>query len=158
MEAYSLDLRERICAACDEHLETREEVAERFGVSRSFVQKLLRRRVFGSIAAKPKGGGLKPAINNRDRRRLRELVKDKPDARLDELCAALSAGGGPAVSVWTMCRTLQALRLPLKKRRFMRRSGTRRACERYADTGRSGSERWTRPNWSSWTRAGSILQ
>jgi transposase len=44
MEAYSLDLRERICAACDEGLETRQEVADRFGVGRWFVQKLLRQR------------------------------------------------------------------------------------------------------------------
>ncbi len=53
MEAYSLDLRECVCAACDEWLETRAEVAERLGVSRSFVQKLLRRRKSGSIQAKP---------------------------------------------------------------------------------------------------------
>ena len=44
MEAYSLDLRERICAACDDGIETRQEVADRFGVGRWFVQKLLRQR------------------------------------------------------------------------------------------------------------------
>jgi transposase len=53
MEAYSLDLRQRICSACDEQTETRQEVADRFGVGRWFVQKLLRqRRVEGTIAAK----------------------------------------------------------------------------------------------------------
>ncbi len=38
MEAYSLDLRERICAACDEGIETHQEVAERlmaYGVAGS---------------------------------------------------------------------------------------------------------------------------
>ena len=40
MEAYSLDLRERICVACDEGTETHQGVADRFGVSRWFVQKL----------------------------------------------------------------------------------------------------------------------
>ena len=34
MEAYSLDLRQRICAACDERIETRQEIADRFGVGR----------------------------------------------------------------------------------------------------------------------------
>lgn len=76
MEALSLDLRERICAANDEHAETREEVAERFGVSRSFVQKLLRRRrVQGSIAARPRGGGAKPLMDEHDRAPLRSWLK-----------------------------------------------------------------------------------
>jgi putative transposase len=43
-EPYSRDLRERVAAACDEVAETREEVAERFGVSVRFVYGLLRRR------------------------------------------------------------------------------------------------------------------
>jgi transposase len=116
MEAYSLDLRERICAASDEGVETRQEVAERFGVSRSFVQKLLRRRHLGSIAPKPRGRGPKPLISDPQRRRLRELVKQKPDRTLAELCVKLAAAGGVRVSSPTMCRALQALRLPLKNK------------------------------------------
>jgi len=45
MEALSLDLRERILGACDRGDLTREEVAEEFGVSRRFVQKVLRLRL-----------------------------------------------------------------------------------------------------------------
>ena len=71
MEAISLDLRQRICVACDEGVETRQEVAERFDVSRSFVQKLLRRRrdEGGSIAAKPRGRGPAPLVGEQERRR-----------------------------------------------------------------------------------------
>lgn len=156
MEAYSLDLRERICVVCDEHLETRDEAAERFGVSRSFVQKLLRRRRDrGSIAAKPSGRGPSPAIGEDDRLLLLRLVKADSDATLSELCRSLHEAGGVQVSVPTMCRALKAMRLPLKKRRFTRRSGTRRGCVRCAGTGRSGSRRWARRSWSSWTRAAS---
>jgi transposase len=156
MEAYSLDLRERICSACDEHLETREEVAEQFGVSRSFVQKLLRRRRReGSIAARPRGRGPAAALGERDRRRLRGLVGVKPDATLAELCESLREAGGAAVSVPTMCRALKALRLPLKKRRCTPASVTRRGCVRCVDIGRSGSHGWTPRIWSSWTRAAS---
>lgn len=156
MEAYSLDLRERICAACDEGSETREEVAERFGVSRSFLQKLLRRRrEAGSIAPKPKGRGPRPLMGDGEIRRLRSLVKKKPDATLAELCIGLAEEGGVLVSQPTMCRALKALRLPLKKRRFMRRSATRHACGRFGDTGRSGSARWMRRSWYSWTKAAS---
>jgi len=156
MEAISLDLRERICAACDERWETRQEVAERFGVSRSFVQKLLRRRrACGSIAAKPRGRGPSPELRERDRRRLRGLVRDQPDATLAELCASLREAGGPRVSVPTMCRATRALRLPLKKRRCTPASGTRRACGRCAGPSGGGPPRSIPGGWSSWTRAGS---
>jgi len=116
MEAYSLDLRERICATCDEGIETRQEVAGRFGVSRSFVQKLLRRRLSGSIAPGPRGRGPRPVIGHQQRRRLGELVKQKPDATLAELCVKLAEVCGVRVSSPTMCRALQALRLGLKNK------------------------------------------
>ena len=156
MEAYSLDLRERICAACDEGIESHQEVADRFGVGRWFVQKLLRqRRVEGTIAAKPRGRGPAPTIGPADRQRLRKLVKAKPDATLLEFCRLLHQAGGVAVKAWTMCRALKALRLPLKKRRCMPANATRREFGHYAATSRNVLRRWPRRSWSSWTRAGS---
>jgi transposase len=156
MEALSPDLRERICAACDEHVETRQEVAERFGVSRSSVQKLLRRRKeTGSVEAASHAGGAKASMDGKDLSRLRKLVEAKRDSTLAELCRSLAAAGGASVSVPTMCRTLETLRLRLKKRRSTPRSGTRRGCVPCAATGRNASRRWTPGGWFSWTRAGS---
>lgn len=157
MEAYSLDLRERVCAACDEHLETRGEVAERFGVSRSFLQKLLRRRhQSGSIVPDPRRcSGPAPKISEQDRRRLRELLKAKPDATLAELCRSLREAGGAQVSVPTMCRALRLLRLPLKKRRCTRANVTPRGSGRCVGTSGGGSGRSIRDDWWSWMRAGS---
>ena len=43
MKAYSLDLRERVAAACSEPGAKIHEVAARFAVSLSFANKLLRR-------------------------------------------------------------------------------------------------------------------
>ena len=58
MKAYSMDLRERVVAACDVRDGTREQIAARFSVSVSWIRDLLRRRrQTGSIAAKPRGGG-----------------------------------------------------------------------------------------------------
>src|SRR4051794_13006103 len=58
------DLRERVVAACDEGLDTRAEVAERFSVSESWIRRLLQRqRETGSIAPKPRGGGQPPAFD-----------------------------------------------------------------------------------------------
>ena len=159
MEAYSLDLRERICAACDEGTETHQEVADRFEVSRWFVQKLLRqRRQSGSIAARPRGRGPSPSVEARDRQRLVKLVKKRPDATLAELCQLLRDCGGVSVRIWTMCRVLKALRLVRKKRRCMRASGIRHGCERFVGTSRNASRRWKPRSWYSWTKAGSILR
>ena len=66
MEAYALDLRERVVAACDEGAMTRGEVAEEFGVGRWFVQKLLRQlRLTGSLAPLSRGRGPDPLLEVR---------------------------------------------------------------------------------------------
>jgi transposase len=129
MEAYSLDLRERIVRACACDFETREGIAETHGVSRSFVQKLWRRwQESESIAAKAGGRGPSPSLGDRQWvRAIRRIVRSDSDATLNELCVALVEAGGPDVSRSTMCRTLTAMGLPLKKSPFTRANGTRPA-------------------------------
>ena len=155
MEALSLDVRERVLAACDEGALTRQEVADDFAVSRSFVQKLLRRRADGRpLAPKPRSGGPSPLLGEHDLERLRRLVREKPDRTLAELRSALPESGGPAVSVATVCRALKGLGLPLKKRRSTPASGTRRGCGGCGGSGWSRSVRSRRRSRFSWTRAG----
>ena len=117
MEAYSLDLRERIVQACMDDFETRSEIAENHGVSRSFVQKLWRRwGESDSVAARPRGKGPSPSLGEgRWVRKIRQIVSSDSDATLGELCAALVESGGPGVSRSTMCRALTTIGLPLKK-------------------------------------------
>jgi transposase len=154
MEAYSIDLRERIAAACDEGTETRAEIAERFGVSTSFIRKLLqRRRTRGTIAPKPRAGGGRPSLDERDLQRVRQLVEQKPDATLTELCQRLRDGGGSHVRIWTMCRALQALALPRKKSRCTPASATRCGLRRCVRPGWRRSSGSRRRSWFSWTRA-----
>lgn len=155
MEAYSLDLRERVAAACDEGVETRTEVAERFGVSTSFIRKLLaRRRRTGSIAAKPRSGGVPPTLKPRDLVQVRRLVKRQPDATLEELCGRLAEATGTSVKGWTMCRALGELGLGRKKSPCTPASVTRPACGASAPPGAGESAAWPGGGWSSWTRAG----
>ena len=86
MEAYSQDLRERVVRACDAGTETRREVAQRFGVSTAWIRRLLqRRRETGSIAPLPGGRGPQPKISGKRLQRLHMLVRQHPDATLDEL-------------------------------------------------------------------------
>src|SRR5829696_1423434 len=151
MEALSLDLRERVLAACDGGDLTRQEVADDFFVSRSFLQKLLRRRADGTpLPPKPRSGGAAPTLGERELGRLREFVREKPDRTLAELRSALHESGGPEVSVATVCRALKRLGLPLKKRPCTPASGTRRGYDACAGSGWKGRSRSRRRSWSSW--------
>jgi transposase len=135
MQAYSLDLRKRVLADCDAGLETKP-VAEKYGVSRTWVRALKqRRRETGEIAAR-RGGGRKPKI---DRPRLAALVAADPDATLAELRERL---GIPCAlsAVW---KALAALKLTFKKSAAGGR--TRPARCRGAPRGLARSATGTRP-------------
>src|SRR4051812_24198246 len=121
MRAYSMDLRERVVAACDRGEGTREEIAQRFCVGVAWVYRLLqRRRDTGSIAPKPHGGGQEPAFDDDALERLRKAVADCPDATLEELREA----AGVACSTSAVHRALEKLDLPRKKSRSGPPSGT----------------------------------
>lgn len=125
MRAYSLDLRQKIVEAYDDRRGTQRQIADTFGVSRAFVQNLLRRRrTTGSIAPLPHGGGSKPALDENDRETVRCLVKEQPDATLGELCEAVDEQMGVRVSLSTMCTVLKRMGLPRKKSRSRPMNGT----------------------------------
>lgn len=86
MSAYSQDLRERVVQAVDLGEESREELAERFGVSTAWIRRLLqRRRETGSIASKPHGGGMPAKYTGKALERLKRELAAEPDASLEEL-------------------------------------------------------------------------
>lgn len=127
MEAYSLDLRERVVRAVDEGA-SRVDAARRFSVSNALVGKLLRqRRATGSLAPKPHGGGTPRAPDDAAVAALRAQVEADPDATLAELRDRLARDAGVRVGVNPVCRALRRLGLPLKKSRCTPSSGTRRA-------------------------------
>ena len=109
MKAYSNDLRERVAAACAAPGATQTAVAARFCVSVSFVEKLRQRqRASGSVAAWPHRSGPAPLLGAAARAELVACLRQQPDAPLDELRVWVAALGGPAVSVATMGRAVQA--------------------------------------------------
>lgn len=123
MAAFSMDLRVRVAAACDDGAETRAEIAERFTVSESWIRRLLqRRRASGSLAPKPHGGGQPPAFDPAAADRLRRAVNAAPDATLEELARA----SGVACSTSAVDRALGRLGITRKKRRCGPRSRTGR--------------------------------
>jgi transposase len=121
MRAYSIDLRERVVAACDAGDATREQVAQRFSVSVPWIRKLLRqRRETGSIAPRPRGGGRAPAFDAEAAGRLREANRADADATLAELARA----AGVACCASAVHRALTRLGITRKKSRGGRPSRT----------------------------------
>ena len=116
MKPISDDLRLRIIEAIQENQDTQTEIAERFAVSRSFVEKLWHRfRTTGSYQALPHSGGRTRALKN-DEQLLRSEVAAQLDITLAELAGLVARKTGkPAVSEMTMSLELRRLRLVRKK-------------------------------------------
>jgi transposase len=117
--AYPQALRDRVLAACDRGMKTKQ-VADLFEVSSSWVRRVKqRRREHGETSPRPCGGATVVKI---DLDRLAEVVQKHPDATIKELHALLGADCvASAVGV-----ALKRLGLTFKKRPFMRRSKTGR--------------------------------
>ena len=124
MKTYSMDLRERVVAACDAREGTRQQIAARFSVSVAWLRRLLqRRRETGSIAPKSRGGGRAPAFDGEAAARLRAAVRDDDDATLQELARA----AGVACCASAVHRALKRLGITRKKSRGGRPSRTARS-------------------------------
>ena len=119
MRPYSMDLRERVLADCDEGLGT-GQVAAKYRVSASWVRRLKqRRRESGEVAPRPHRHGPRPSWGAYAGR-LGEAVARTPDATLEELRDEL----GLAVALSTLWRACAALGLSVKKKSSGRPSGT----------------------------------
>jgi transposase len=106
-----MEFREAVARAYDE-CGSSIEVAEQFNCSESWVRRLIqRRRETGSLAPRPLQLPNNHKLNEKDLKRLQELIRRTPDMTLAELATALD----DKVSVPTVWRATQALGLPLKK-------------------------------------------
>jgi transposase len=113
MTPYSQDLRQRIVDTVRRGDATLSQIAERFLVSVSFVTRLLQlHRTTGSVEPRPHGGGHPAVLTPEDHERLRELIRDRPDATLEECRDHL----GSSCSLATISRALSRLGLPRKKK------------------------------------------
>src|SRR4029077_1558363 len=113
MIPYSPDLRQRILDTVERGEGSLRQIARRFLVSLSFVTRLLQlHRSTGSPQPRPHGGGNPAKLGPQDLERLRELVRQQPDATLEELRQRL----GVPCSTMTIARALRKLGLPRKKK------------------------------------------
>jgi transposase len=113
MTPDSQDLRQRIVDTVPRGDGTIGQIAERFLVSVSFVTRLLQTyRGTGSVEPRPHGGGNPAVLTPEHLERLRELIRQQPDATLEECRTHL----GASCSLMTISRALSRLELPRKKK------------------------------------------
>jgi transposase len=117
MQAYSLDLRQRVVQAYEHGQGSIPEIATRFGVGTAFVKKMLRQwRATGDLAPLAHGGGKPASLTERQRQLLQRKVREQSDISLAELQSLLDEKESVSVHVSTISRALAGLGLPLKKR------------------------------------------
>lgn len=119
MKAYSLDLRQKIVESYEAGGISQRELADRFRVSTFFVVKVLGLHRRGEqLAAKRRGGRVKPFLTAEMRDYLRNRLAAQNDLSLAEMSSLIEAEFGLTVSPPTVCRALQQMNLRRKKRAF----------------------------------------
>jgi transposase len=120
--AYSMDLRTRVLSDADAG-RTSKELAERYHVSRAWVDALKqRRRETGAFAPRQQTKFRGRALAPTDLDRLAALVAARPDATLEEIREALRTSAG-LTTIW---RALNQLDFTFKKNRTRRRATSSR--------------------------------
>jgi len=127
MKAYSADLRQKIVAAYEQGEGTLDELADIFSIARRSVASYLKLQRSGqSLQPKPHGGGVPFSLTEKHLTVLQGQVAEKNDLTLDELVAYLKETENVTVHRSTVCRALQRMGLPRKKRVLRLRSATKR--------------------------------
>ena len=115
---YSNDLREKVIEAYENREGQVPTLARRFKVSTDFIRDLIERYIeTGDILPKPHNGGCLPEIRGPKEKYLRSL-KAEPDLLLEEIQDRYYRAWGVFLSVSALCKRLQRLGLPRKKKQL----------------------------------------
>lgn len=124
MKPYSLDLRQKIIDTYRAGGISQRQLAERFQVALSFIEKLLKHdRETGSIAPKARTQQTPTKLNSEQLATLEQLVIANNDATLAELREQLKQATGVVIGRSTVDRMLSKLNLTRKKKPAPRRQG-----------------------------------
>lgn len=116
MAPYPKELRIRVVAAVEEGGFSIPEAARLFQVGVTFLKKMLRLHRAGEPLEPRHGGGPALLLQEKETTLLRQEIRARPDATLEELQQALADKCHVTVSLSTISRGLQVLNLPRKKK------------------------------------------
>lgn len=116
MKPYSLDFRKKIIDIYQSEPISQRRLAKRFGVAKSFIEKLLKQyRETGSLAPKKRTQQTPTLLSTEQLAVLRRLVQQRNDATLEELQTLLEREIGFRLSRTTVDRMLKKLNITVKK-------------------------------------------
>jgi transposase len=124
MKAYSEDLRKKIVSAIERGM-PKAQAARTFGVGISTVKRYATKAQKGESLEPGKAPGKRPKMDERERKLLKEDLKERPFATLRERCEYVKAIGGVSVSRSTMCRAIARIGSTRKKGGELPQSETR---------------------------------
>lgn len=116
MKAYSLDFRQKIIDIYLEDKISQRQLAERFKVALSFIEKLLKQyRETGSISPKIRLKQTPLKLNEQQLNILKEIVETNNDATLVEIRSQLEQKTGVLIGRSTVDRMLKMMKINVKK-------------------------------------------
>jgi len=131
MQPYSIDFRQKIIEVYEQEKISIRNLAQRFYVTKSFIQKLLKQyQETRDIKPKRQGGNSPPKVQGADLVTLIEIIENNNDATLEELCELLEQQTGIKVSRATMGRISQKLDYTFKKKLSMQPKKKRKKSSR----------------------------
>ena len=121
----SVDLRKRVVGAYRRGEGSWERLAKRFGVSRSSVERWLKKeKETGSVEPLAHGGGKPALLDAVGHELLRAMLQEKPDRTIAELRQSYQAKTGQRVGHGTMWRAVDKLGWRRKKKQPSRRNNS----------------------------------
>jgi transposase len=118
MRPYSVDFRQKIIDVWEKERISIRELAKRFNVAKSFIQKLLKQyQETGDIRPRPQGGSPPTKLNSEQLVILVEIIEANRDATLQELSNLLSEKTQIKVSRSTLGRITKKLKQSFPKKR-----------------------------------------
>ncbi len=117
MKPHSIEFRQKIIEIHESENISIRQLAQRFCVAKSFIQKLLKQyKETGDIHPQPQGGIPETKLNKEQVIDLIEIIETHNDATLEELCELLEEKVQVRVSRATMGRITQKLNYSVKKK------------------------------------------
>ncbi|BAY85031.1 transposase (plasmid) [Calothrix parasitica NIES-267] len=116
MKAYSIDLRRKIVDTYKAGGISQRQLAKRFCVTLSFIEKLFKQyKETGNIAPKTRTKQTPSKLNEEQLKVLKKIVESKNDATLSEIREQLKEHTGTTIGISTVDRILKKMKIRFKK-------------------------------------------
>jgi transposase len=114
---YSVDLRLRVIKACERGDGSKKEIAKAFDLGIRTVARYWKQyKERGSVLPAEYKRGAKPAVDEKQMLRIKELVLQWPDASLNELCRRYNKSRNKKIGISIMFRAISKLGFRRKKK------------------------------------------